>query len=317
MACVAVIPARRGEKTIGATLEALRLGNADFVSRVLVVTSRDDPTAAVVRAWVHRDAKVELVESDHAMTAGAARNRGRDAARARLPHASDGLADELLLFVDADCRLEAGGAAAMAGELARRGAAALSARVACCGGAIARARHLLEFKEAASRRPPPPSWLPPSTTLLCRADAFDRAAGFPDLWPGEDLVFSQVLRSFGLAVLRSDTASTLHEHPRGVARMMRHQVRLGATAAIARKRVAMPGSAFAASRVAALLLLPGRLWRLAQWQAGEGAAAMIEAVLLAPLLVAGLAAWTAGFVSESGGARPRTAATAVRETQVA
>jgi hypothetical protein len=288
--CVAVIPARRAEATIARTLEALRLGNSPFVSRVLVVTSAEDPTADVVRSWSRVDGAVSLVALASPATAGAARNAGRAAA----PEA------RLLLFVDADCALEAGGAEALRREMDARGAAAVSARVACEGGAVARCRHVLEFKEAASRREPPAGWLPPSTTMLCRAAAFDRSGGFPDLWPGEDLVFSQALRDGGGLVVLSREAATLHRHPAGLAGMLRHQVRLGRTAAIARRTRAMKGSALAASPWRATLLLPGRALRIGAWQAGEGARALAWTLVASPLLLTGLVAWTAGFVSGTG-----------------
>jgi glycosyltransferase involved in cell wall biosynthesis len=292
--CVAVIPARRAEKSIGRTLESLRLGNSSFVSRVLVVTSSCDPTAGVVREWSARDARVELVAAESPMTAGAARNLGRT-------RAGDA---RLLLFVDADCALEAGGAARLASELERRGAAAIAARILCEGDRTARVRHILEFKEAASRREPPAEWLPPSTTLLCLADAFDRAGGFPDLWPGEDLVFTKRLRDLGEAVVRSADVSSRHQHPRGWVEMLRHQHRLGRTAAIARRMASMHGERFARSRVLALLLFPGRTFRIARWQAGEGGRAALDAIVLSPLLLAGLTAWTAGFVAASGAESP-------------
>jgi glycosyltransferase involved in cell wall biosynthesis len=291
--CVAVIPARRAEATLTATLECLRLGNDDFVERVLVVTSADDPTADVVRAWNRRDPRVELVALAKPSSAGFARNAGRAASGQ----------PGLLLFVDADCRLQAGGAARLAAELDGRGAAAISARVACEGGAVARVRHLLEFKEASSLREPPAGWLPPSTTMMCRSDAFDRAGGFPDLWPGEDLVFSQRLRDLGVPVLRSREVVTVHTHPRGVCLMLAHQLRLGRTAARARRIVRMKGSSFTRSSWLAAGLFPARALRIAAWQVREGRAAVLATIAVAPLVLAGLAFWTAGFMLASGGKR--------------
>ncbi len=294
---VAVLPARRAEATIRAALESLRLGNGACVGRVLVVTSEDDPTAGVVRAWSKHDPCVEVVLLAEPASAGRARNEG--VARA-------GGGAGLVLFLDADCRLEAGGARRLAVELDRRGAAALSARVLGSRGAVARCRHLLEFKEAASHRAPPPGWLPPSTAMLCRREAFERAGGFPDLWPGEDLVFSQALRDLGERVERSTHVTVLHQHPDGVPGMLRHQLRLGRTAAIARRLRAMPGSAIARRAWLVPLLLPARLLRLAAWQAREGSSALLQAAALSPLLVAGLAAWTAGFVAGAASRRPPT-----------
>ncbi|MFN2377329.1 MAG: glycosyltransferase family 2 protein [Candidatus Binatia bacterium] len=310
MPCAAVIPAHRAERTIGAALESLRVGNAAAVDRVVVVTSSGDPTADVVRRWQLLDPGVELVTAPQRWTAGAARNAGREALR----HAcrEDAAPPPVrLLFIDADCRLETGGAARLETELVRRGAAAVSARVLGGTRIVDRVRHILEFKEAASRRPPPLAWLPPSTTMLCRADAFDEVGGFPDLWPGEDLVFSQSLRDSGRIVARSDEVSTFHDHPPGLGAMLRHQFRLGFTAAVARRRRAMPGSGLAHRPWRATLLLPGRALRILAWQAGEGASALAWTLLLSPLLGAGLLAWTTGFVSSAaarGGERDQACA---------
>jgi len=312
MSCVAVIPARRAENTIAATLESLRIGNDSFVERVVVVTSADDPTARVVSDWSRRDPRVHLLAADRPLSAGAARNAGR-AFAGRTPSIAPGSAEPgegrrhsglLLLFIDADCRLEKGGAARLGAELAGSGAAAVSARVLGEGGLVARSRHILEFKEAASARMPPPSWLPPSTTMMCRAEAFDRAGGFPDLWPGEDLVFSQVLRDLGEPVLRSEGVVTTHRHPGGIAEMLRHQYRLGRTAALARRARPMPGAFFANRPWLAMLLLPGRVVRITAWQAREGVVALAWSLLLSPLLLAGLAVWTAGFVAGGRAALP-------------
>lgn len=339
MACIAVIPARRAERTIVATLASLRIGNAPFVRGVLVVTSQGDPTAELVNRWSARDGRVRCVTADCELSAGAARNLGRAAAARWMaeqqafcgdgiaavrdlrreqgglarsdddgiaPHGRENVsrpdadgrsADEVLLFVDADCSLEAGGAERLARELRLAGGAAIAARVLCGGGWIARSRHLLEFKEAASERVPPEAWLPPSTTLLCRGDAFDRVGGFVDLWPGEDLVFSQTLRDLGELVCRSEQVVTHHAHPKGLGTMLVHQWRLGRTAARARGMRSMPGSFFARSRPLAALLFPARSVRLLIWQAREGWRGMAEFLLLLPLLLGGLMVWTAGFVA--------------------
>jgi cellulose synthase/poly-beta-1,6-N-acetylglucosamine synthase-like glycosyltransferase len=287
--CVAVIPARRAEKTIAAALESLRLGSDDVVSRIVVVTSSSDPTAAVVREWAARDARVELVVADRSLTAGAARNAGRTASRSA----------ELLLFMDADCRLEAGGARRLARGLEGAGLAAIGARIEREGGLVSRVRHMLEFKEAASRHEPPAEWIVPSTALLCRTEDFDRAGGFPDLWPGEDLVLGHRMRSLGMRTARSRDVTCVHTHPDGLVEMLRHQWRLGRTAAAARRMAPMHGSVFAHVPWLAPLLFPARLARLAAWQLREGRGEAAWTLLLLPLVVAGLASWTCAFTLES------------------
>ena len=125
------------------------------------------------------------------------------------------------------------------------------------------------------------------------------------MWPGEDLVLAQALIDLGCAIVRSDHTTTSHRHPDGLLEMLRHQRRLGRTAALARRTRTMRGSAFAARPALALLLLPGRLCRIAAWQAREGRAALARAMLLSPLLALGLTLWTAGFVAGARAGLPR------------
>jgi len=283
VSCIAVVPAHHAERTLDATLEALLEGNRDFVERVIVVTSAADPTAALARPR----AGVEVVAAPQALSAGAARNLGRSRA---------GQGAELLLFVDADCVLESGGARALAAELERRAAAAVAARVRRRGGGVvAWLRHALEFKEAEGRVAAPAKWLPPSTTMLCRASAFDRAGGFPDLWPGEDLVFAHRLRTLGENVVLSDAVETWHRHPDGFAEMLAHQRRLGRTAALARALTGMHGAAFVRHRWLVALLLPARLLRALLWFARSSLRELLVLIAVLPLYAIGLGAWTVGF----------------------
>jgi len=283
--CVAIVPARRAEATLERTLESLRL--QDPIARILVVTSADDPTAEVARRCVEVDPRIEVVAGPAALSAGAARNVGRD-------HAGDA---DFLLFIDADCSLDAGGVAALQRELCGRGLASISARVVCDGnGVVARARHLLEFKEAEGRHAAPPAWLPPSTTMLCRAEVFDRAGGFPDMWPGEDLVLMHRLQRLGCRVGLSARVRTHHRHPAGFAEMLAHQHRLGLTSAAARRMTSVSGAVFVRYRWLAPLLLPARLLRIAAWQLRSGFSGVVALTQLSPVLLLGLVWWTAGFV---------------------
>lgn len=301
MSCIAVVPARRAECTLAATLQSLIDGNDDFIERVIVVTSVADPSAALARRW----SRVEVVAAPQPLSAGAARNLGRR-------HA--GVDADLLLFVDADCVLEDGGARALASELDHRAAAAVCARVRRRGrGAVSWLRHALEFKEAEGRLAAPAAWLPPSTTLLCRAAAFDRVDGFPDLWPGEDLVFAHRLRSLGAAVVLSERVETRHLHPDGFVEMLAHQRRLGRTAAVARSLTGMQGSLLLRHRWLIPALLPARLLRALAWFARTSVREWLTLLALLPLYVVGLGAWTLGFSEGARDSVGSAAAAPVRE----
>jgi GT2 family glycosyltransferase len=290
-----VIPAYRAEATLARTLESVLAEDTGAVARVIVVCSPSADREQV--AVAARRQGVVVVESERRLSAGAARNLGR-------AHAGDA---ELLLFVDADCALDAGTVARLCDALADGRAAAVAASVAnASSGAVAGVRHLLEFKDSEPGVPQRPDWMAPTATMLCRADAFDTVGGFPDMWPGEDLVFCWRLARAGLRVSRVSDATTRHLHPPGASALVRHQYRLGRTSARARLMTDMPGAAWARYPPLAALLLPARLGRAAIWLLRHRARSVPVSILLLPLYLAGLSAWTLGFVAEAaatGGGR--------------
>lgn len=236
-----------------------------------------------------RAPRVDIVEAGRRLTAGRARDVGRELA-------GDA---ETLLFVDADCRLPAGAVALLAEALDDDGRAAVGASVSSSGRPriVAWLRHLLEFKDAEPGAGNGTPWLVPSAALLVRADALDRAGGFPDLYPGEDWVLCARLRELGLTVRRLDTVVVDHVHPPGWGRMFAHQYRLGLTSALARTMAALPGAAFARRPVLVPLLFAGRLGRGTLWMLTNRPRELPLFILLFPLYVAALATWTAGFAA--------------------
>jgi GT2 family glycosyltransferase len=286
------VPAWKAAATIGRTLASLVRDNGDAVERVVVVVSEDDGAAEVARS----SERVEVVVLEQRATAGRARNVGR-------ARAGDA---ELLLFVDADCALAAGSVQILlermrAGELSAAGASIAGQG----GGAVGWLRHLLEFKEA---EPGVPSRAPrflPSAALLVRAHAFDRVGGFPDMWPGEDLVLCRRLARQGARMAKVDGALAVHLHPGSVTAFLRHQLALGSTAAAARTMEPMEGSFLVGRPWLGPALLLARFARAVCWLARHRPRALGRFVCLSPLYLAGLAAWTVGFAG--AGARVRLA----------
>jgi len=220
------------------------------------------------------------------LSAGAARNLG-------VRRAGD---CGLLLFVDADCRLHVDCLPALLEAVTRQGSTAAAAVVGCEGRAATdRLRHLLEFKDADGSGPTRPSWQVPSATLLCRRAGFDLAGGFPDLWPGEDLVFCGRLHAVGRVVRRIDSARTYHLHPKGWGVLFRHQYRLGRTSALARRLVALPGSWLTRYRWVVPLLVGARAVRGVAWTARFRPRDLAWLSMMFPAYVAALTVWTAGF----------------------
>jgi glycosyltransferase involved in cell wall biosynthesis len=301
--CTVVIPAYRAESTIGRTLASL-IGQG--VARVIVVASPGDQTADHAEAFARacgdpQPYQLDVVRSPVRLSAGAARNLGRH-------HA--GTAD-WLLFLDADTALEDGAFFMLFREAFAERLDAAAASVHREGsGLTSRVRHALEFKEAEGRGPLPQSWRLPSTALLVRASAFDAVSGFPDGWPGEDLVFDYDLEHSGAERRFVRKAQVRHLHPEGVVEMLRHQRRLGRTAAWARMHRPLSGSSltswvrrpsrasFGLRLLFVWLLVPVRLWRGIFWYARFDPRSLPALLLALPLWIAGCCSWTRGFVAE-------------------
>ncbi|MFT4570077.1 MAG: cellulose synthase/poly-beta-1,6-N-acetylglucosamine synthase-like glycosyltransferase [Hyphomicrobiaceae bacterium] len=287
--CVAVVPAWRAGATIGRTLASLAAAGVD---RVVVVASGGGETAAHARAFgvCHGNLDVQIVESSRRLSAGAARNRGRLIAGPC----------EFLLFVDADVRVARDCVDLLLAHATKECLAAVAASILCEGRRpISLARHLLEFKEAEGRTTIPPTWRLPSTCLLVRSEAFDDVGGFLDAWPGEDLCFDQALIDRGYRRRLVPEATAFHLHPVGVAEMLRHQVRLGSTAAQARRASSLPGSFLVERAYLSPLLLPVRMLRILAWSFRCGVGTFATTLALFPLWSAGLTAWTVAFVREA------------------
>ncbi len=280
-----VVPAHAAAATIARTLRSLARDSRSLHLDVpVVVASPDDDTADIAERL-----RAKVVRTPTRVGAGVARNLGRE--RAGRP--------DFLLFVDADSAPKPGALSALYDALESQrldavGASVLSEKA----GPVAWVRHLLEFKDAEPGCVPSSPSIAPSTTFLCRAAAFDAVGGFPDLWPGEDLVLCARLVEAGFRVRRIDAAVTIHRHPSGVATLLRHQHALGMTSARARRMTHIEGSALVERRGTAPLLFAGRALRMGRWLLRHHRAEVPRTIGASPLYFAGLAAWCAGFARE-------------------
>jgi glycosyltransferase involved in cell wall biosynthesis len=279
--CVAVVPAWRARATLAATLAALLDDNADSVERVVVVGTAAD----VADSEGAFGGRVRALVQSERRSAGAARNRGALA----FPDS------EYLLFCDADCRPEPGVVGRLLDVLEAEGLAATAASVVDDRpGVVSTLRHLLEFKEAegpAHVR----SWFVPSATLVLRRSAWESVGGFPDLWPGEDLVLCARLAHRGLGYRRVVEAVTRHRHPPGLLRALAHQWALGRASARARAMEPMPGSGWSTRPWLAPALAPARLLRLWDFSLRQRRDRLPAVLALTPLLVVALTVWSAGY----------------------
>jgi glycosyltransferase involved in cell wall biosynthesis len=280
------VPAWRNAGTIVSTLRSLLSQQPLSPRRVIVVVSPGDDTAYRARSI----AGVEVVEVAERLLAGTARNLGRGMA---------GDVDQLL-FVDADCTLESGALSEL--QIAMQGQDLVAAGAGIDRdnpGLVSWLRHSLEFKELDRGAPVSERGPLASAALLCRADAFDRAGGFPDAWPGEDTALLHSLRAAGGRARLVPSARARHRHPAGLARALRHQWLLGAGSARARLSADMPGSRFARNPLLGLLLFPGRVGRGLAWFLRYRRSELALFLIAGPLYICGIAAWTIGFVATS------------------
>jgi GT2 family glycosyltransferase len=282
--CAVVIPAHGAAATIARTLRAIAIDSAHVpLDMPIVVASPSDETAEISRRL-----GVRVIETPGRLSAGLARNVGRR-------HAVD---RDLVLFVDADCAPAPGALATLYDTLCRRSLDAVGASVlADSENLTAWVRHALEFKDSEPGVEAAWPGFVPSATFLCRTSALDAVGGFPDLWPGEDLVLCSRLLRAGFRVRRVDAAVTLHRHPVGIANLLRHQYELGATSARARRMTPLDGEFFARHGAAVPLLFAGRSTRMLRWLCRHRRRELVRGCLASPLYAAGLSAWCAGFAA--------------------
>jgi GT2 family glycosyltransferase len=286
--CAVVIPAHGAAVTIARTLRAIASEARQVpLDTPIVVASPADDTAEIALRLGAR-----VIETPERLSAGLARNVGRR-------HAGD---RELVLFVDADCAPEPGSLGMLQDDLRRRSLDAVGASVlADSDNVTAWVRHALEFKDSEPGVEPAWPGFVPSATFLCRTSAFDAVGGFPDLWPGEDLVLCSRLLRAGFRVRRVDAAVTLHRHPVGIANLLKHQYELGATSARARRMTKLDGQFFARHGTTAPLLFAGRSMRMLRWLYRHRRSELARGCVASPLYAAGLSAWCAGFVAGGQG----------------
>jgi GT2 family glycosyltransferase len=283
-----VIPAHGAAGTIARTLRAIALESASLrLDPPIVVASPADETAEVSLRLGAR-----AIKTPERLSAGLARNLGR-----RLAGDPD-----LLLFVDADCAPTPGALGVLRDALDQRSLDAVGASVlADSENVTAWVRHALEFKDSEPGVEATWPGFVPSATFLCRTSAFDTVGGFPDLWPGEDLILCSRLLRAGFRVRRVDAAVTLHRHPPGIAKLLSHQYELGITSARARRMTSLDGDFFARHGATAPLLFAGRSIRMLRWLCRHRRSELARGFVAAPLYAAGLSAWCAGFMAGGEG----------------
>ena len=250
-----IVPAYESWETLPATLEALR-PQVDRADRelILVESSGTETPEQLERRWPW----VRAVVPPARVLPGPARNIGLEQA-----------GGELLAFTDADALPEPNWLDALEQALTPGADAVAGAIVnGTPDSAVGTSDYLLEFA----------AWLPgragqplhgATCNLLVRRDVLARAGGFsPDLWPGEDTVFTFPLGEAG-RLAYAPNARVRHRNRTGFDEFLRHQYRLGSSFSEVCRQVRFPHREFTRlplSLVAGPLRVPVLWLRLARWR---------------------------------------------------
>ena len=280
-----VVPSYNGEGTIAECLESIERATRGRRREIIVADSSTDRTPEIVRRHFP---DVALIRSETRLSAGAARNLGSAAARGRL-----------IFFTDQDCivppdwieRMEehfqntaihgAGGAV---------GIRNLSSASGC-------ALYFLEFLNhfPGRRSPRQDDNFLVGCNCAYRAEAI-QAVRFPDQTLGEDILFSNQLRTHGFRTVYDSRIEVLHQNREGWDAFFDYNDKMGRAAARyhlvlklwwAMPVLRWPSLAFSAP-VAVLPSIARDLLR-------SHRSYLLRFMLLAPMCLLGNLVWANGF----------------------
>jgi GT2 family glycosyltransferase len=294
-----VVPSYRSRDTIERCLEALRVQATARRYEVILVDSSDDGTERLVaeRFPPERFPALRLIHLPARALPGGARNVGIRAARAAI-----------VALTDADCVVQPDWIERLARRHASGGLAAVGGAVdnGLPESAVAWSGLLVEFNEFLARSPERTTALLPTCNVAFRREVFERHGLFPeDLWPSEDHVFSQRLADAGEVLLFDPALRVEHLFRPTFGGFLRHQRRLGAASAAARRRVALPHAWIVASPLRWLVPLL-RLVRIETRLLVHDLPNLLRFNALLPLCLPGLFMWGLGFCRGFGPAEEAT-----------
>jgi len=282
-----IIPSYNSERTIRRCLKAIINQTTSIPFDITVIDSSTDQTPQIVE---REFPSIRLIHLETRTLAGAARNLGVQATRA-----------PLCLMMDSDCIAESdviesfvarhrdGDYAAVAGALANGTPRSLSGWVG----------YLIEFREFIPCAPMRLAESLPTASIAYRREIFERYGYFEeDLWPAEDLLFNWKLYSAGERLLFDPAIEVTHLNRTGWKEVLSHQIRLGRTSAVARKRSELPGGILLKYPPLILLMPLVRLVRAFKWFARHDHSMLLRFLLIWPAYILAASFWSLGFLSE-------------------
>jgi glycosyltransferase involved in cell wall biosynthesis len=282
-----IIPSYNSERTIRCCLKAVINQSASIPFDITVIDSSTDQTPQIIE---REFPSIRLIHLETRTLAGAARNLGVQTTKA-----------PLCLMIDSDCVAESdvierfaarhrdGDYAAVAGALANGTPRSLSGWVG----------YLIEFREFIPGAPMRLERSMPTANIAYRREIFERYGYFEeDLWPAEDLLFNWKLYSAGERLLFDPAIKVTHLNRTGWKEVLSHQIRLGRTSAVARKRGGLPGGILLKYPPLILLMPLVRLLRAFKWFAKHDKRLLLRFLLILPAYLLATSFWSFGFLAE-------------------
>jgi len=293
-----IVPSYNSARTIRACLEGIKAATEKQGPgrryEVIVVDSSTDETAEIIeREYV----EVKLIRVKERTYAGAARNRGVRASRGRY-----------VVMIDSDCvvgedAIERMIARHEGGEYAAVGGSVANGTPRSVSGTIG---FLIEFKELMPGTPERFERSVPTGNAAYRREVFERYGYFDeDMWLTEDLLFNWRLYEAGEKLLFDPSIRAVHLNRTGWRDVLSHQVKLGATSALARKRGGLSGAILL--RVPALIIFMPfyRLMKAARWFFSHDKRVFLFFLAAWPLYLLAACFWSWGFMREALSGRER------------
>lgn len=278
-----IVPSYRSGATIERCLDSLAHQQDCPPYETIVVDSSDDDSAELVARGFP---EVRLIRLEERTLPGRARNLAIEEARG-----------EILAFTDADCVVPPDWLSRMARRHEELGHAAIGGPVdnglprnpvAWCGC-------LVEFNEFLPSTPARLTELLPTCNVSFKREVFDRHGCFPeDIWPSEDQVFCWQLARSGETLFFDPEIRVSHLFRPGFRAFVRHQRRLGAASAAARRRVPLP-NAWLVDHPSRWLVPLFRLLRIETRLARRDLPNLLRFNALLPIGLWGLLSWGMGF----------------------
>jgi GT2 family glycosyltransferase len=204
-----------------------------------------------------------------------------------------------VVMIDSDCVVEAGAVERMVrrheqGEYAAVGGSIANGTPGSLSGTIG---YLIEFREFSPSAPFRFEKGIPTANIAYRREVFDRHGYFDeDLWPAEDILFNWRLYEAGERLLFDPEIRAVHLNRTGWRDVLSHQVRLGATSALARKRAGLSGSVLLRFPALIILMPLYRLMKAARWFLSNDKEVFIFFLAAWPLYLLAALWWSWGFM---------------------